>query len=192
MSIRTFVAIELAGPVKARAEKFIQQLRAANAKVTWVKPHNMHLTLKFLGDLPDNDVPEVCRIVADAVRGFEPFELVFRGCGAFPTTQAPRTIWLGVEQGAEELTALHEAVDIALKKLRFPRETRRYQAHLTLGRVRESGPAAAELGRMIEEMSDVDGDLSIVDEVTTFASFLDKSGPTYDAMGHAELRGDQR
>lgn len=189
MSIRTFVAIELAGPVKARAEKVIQQLRSANAKVTWVKPHNMHLTLKFLGDVSDNEAPIVCRLVEEAVRDFEPFELVFRGCGAFPTTHAPRTIWMGLEQGAEELTALHEAVDRALQKLRFPRETRRYQAHLTLGRVRESGPAAAELGRLIEELNDVDGDLSVVDEVTTFASFFDRSGPTYDPMGHAELRG---
>ena len=190
MPIRTFIAVELSGPVRRRAEKIIDQLRVADAKVTWVKPQNMHLTLKFLGDVPDNDVPEVCRVVNEAVRGFEPFELVFEGCGAFPTTTNPRTVWLGVEQGAEELTAIHEAIDIALKKhLRFPREHRRFQAHLTLGRVRESGPNATELGRMIEQLKVVDGDLSVVDEIVTFASFLEKAGPTHNAMGHAELKG---
>ena len=190
MPIRTFIAVELSGPVRRRAEKLIDQLRVADAKVTWVKPQNMHLTLKFLGDVPDNDVPEVCRVVNEAVRGFEPFELVFHGCGAFPTTKSPRTVWLRVEQGGEELTAIHEAIDIALKKqLRFPRENRRFQAHLTLGRVRESGPNATELGRMIEQLKEVDGDLSVVDEIVTFASFLEKSGPTHNAMGHAELQG---
>lgn len=191
MSIRTFIAIELSGPVRARAEKIIRQLRVADAKVTWVKPENMHLTLKFLGDVPDNDIPEVCRAVSDAARRFDPFELVFRGCGAFPSTQRPRTIWLGVDQGAEELAALHEAIDVVLKdRLRFPRETRRFQAHFTLGRVRESGPHAAELGRLVEQLAEIDGDLTAVDEVTTFASFLEKSGPHYDAMGHAPLLGE--
>ena len=98
MSIRTFVAIELAGPVKARAEKFIQQLRAANAKVTWVKPHNMHLTLKFLGDLPDNDVPEVCRIVADAPPSVEVIpSLVLR------TTRS--TLWTDADGAAFDQSA---------------------------------------------------------------------------------------
>ena len=191
MPFRTFIAVELPGGVRRRAEKAIQQLRAANAKVTWVKPENMHLTFKFLGDVPDSDVPKVCQVVANAVRGFDPFEIVFRGCGAFPTTAAPRTVWIGVDQGAEELTAIHQAIDQALKdELRFPRETRRFQAHLTLGRVRESGPNAAALGALIEEMADYDGDLAIVDEIVTFASFLEKSGPVHNPMGYAPLSGD--
>jgi 2'-5' RNA ligase len=191
MPFRTFIAVELAGGVRSRAEKAIQRLRAINAKVHWVKPENLHLTLKFLGDVPDSDVPKVCQVVADAVRGFDPFEIVFRGCGAFPNTAQPRTVWIGVDQGAEELTAIHQAIDAALKtELRFPRETRRFQAHLTLGRVRESGRRAAELGALIDEMADFDGDLTIVDEVVTFASFLEKSGPIHNPMGYAPLAGD--
>ncbi|MFM7074064.1 MAG: RNA 2',3'-cyclic phosphodiesterase [Planctomycetota bacterium] len=191
MPFRTFIAVELAGGVRRRAEKAIQRLRAVNAKVTWVKPENLHLTLKFLGDVPDSDVPKVCQVVADAVRGFDPFEIVFRGCGAFPNTAAPRTIWIGVDQGSDELKAIHQAIDQALKtELRFPRETRRFQAHLTLGRVRESGHRAAELGALIDEMADFDGDLTIVDEIVTFASFLEKSGPVHNPMGYATLAGD--
>jgi 2'-5' RNA ligase len=189
-TIRTFVAIELPGSVKARAKLIVNELKQAGAKVTWVKPEQLHLTLKFLGDVPESDIPAVCRVVQEAVRDFEPFELVFRGCGAFPTTAKPRTIWIGVEQGEEELRAVQEAIDIGLKKLRFPREVRRFQAHLTLGRVRESGPAATELGEMIERMGEFDGDLTAVDEVVTFASFPDKKlGTMHDALGYAELRG---
>lgn len=187
MSIRTFIAVELSGPVKARATQVINKLKVADAKVTWVQPQAMHLTLKFLGDVPDSDIPAVCKIVAEAARKVEPFELVFKGCGAFPNTSAPRTIWLGVDQGAEELTALHEAIDIGLKQLRFPRETRRFQPHLTLGRVKESGAAATYLGQLVEQMSDVDADLTIVDEVVTFASFLERGGPLHEPMGHADL-----
>ena len=86
---------------------------------------------------------------------------------------------------------MQEAVDIGLKKLRFPREVRRFQAHLTLGRVKESGPASKELGRMIEEeYGEYDADLAAVDEVVTFASFLDRSGSKYEPLGHADLRGE--
>ena len=187
MSIRTFIAVELSGPVKARATQVINKLKVADAKVTWVQPQAMHLTLKFLGDVPDSDIPAVCKIVAEAARKFEPFELVFKGCGAFPNTQAPRTIWLGVEQGGEELAALQEAIDIGLKQLKFPRETRRFQPHLTLGRVKESGPAATYLGQLLDQLADVDADLTIVDEVVTFASFLERGGPLHEPMGHAEL-----
>lgn len=188
-TLRTFVALELPGSVLTRANALIARLKVADAKVNWVRPENLHLTLKFLGDVPESDIPDVCKVVDEAVRRFEPFEIVFRGCGAFPTTSSPRTVWIGVEQGAEELTALQEAVDIGLKKLRFPREVRRFQAHLTLGRVKESGPASKELGRLIEEYAEYDADIAAVDEVVTFASFLDRSGSKYEPLGHADLRG---
>ena len=189
MSIRTFIAIELSPSVLSRARDLIKVLQAADVKATWVKPQHMHMTLKFLGDVPDNEIPEVCNLVKQAVSELPAFELVFRGCGAFPTLANPRTVWIGVDEGAEELTIVHQAIDIALKKLRFPRETRRFQPHLTLGRIRESGLAVGELSRLIAEHADFDGDLSVVDEVVTFASFLDKSGPSHDAMGRAELLG---
>lgn len=189
MSIRTFIAVELGSSVTSRAAQLINRLQVSDVKATWVKPQNMHLTLKFLGDVPDHEIPEICKLVQQAVSDIPSFELVFRGCGAFPTIENPRTVWLGVDEGGEEIGLVHEAIDIALKKLRFPRETRRFQPHLTLGRIRDSGPGVAELSRLIAENADFDGDLSIVDEVVTFASFLERNGPQHDAMGRAELQG---
>lgn len=190
MPIRTFIAIEIAPTVCARAAALIKRLQESNVQATWVKPTQMHMTLKFLGDVPDNEVPDVCKLVDQAVRELPPFEMSFRGCGAFPSLDRPRTVWIGVEDGAEELTIVHEAIDLALKKLRFPRETRRFQPHLTIGRIREAGsPRLDELTRIIAEHAEFDADLSVVEEVVTFASFQDKAGPQHDAMGRAELRG---
>ncbi len=189
MSIRTFIAVELSPSVVGRASELIRRLQATNVKATWVKPQQMHLTLKFLGDVPDHEIPEICKLVRQAVRELPAFEMVFRGCGAFPSINNPRTVWIGVEQGADELTIVHEAIELALKKLRFPRETRRFQPHLTLGRIRETGPNLAALSQLITEHAEYDADLSVVDEVVTFASFLDRSGPTHDPMGRAELQG---
>ena len=143
----------------------------------------------LLGELRSGAVEVLQSCHDDCSLLVEIYTLLFRGCGVFPNLQRPRTVWIGVEQGGDELAIVHDAIDLALKKLRFPRETRRYQPHLTLGRIRESGPAVADLAARIAELADYDADLSIVDEVVTFASFPDKLGPMHDAMGRAELLG---
>lgn len=186
--VRTFVAVELSGSVKKRAAAAIKHLQLAEAKVAWVRPENMHLTLKFLGDVPDHELNDVCRAVSKAVAAIEPFEMVFRGCGAFPSVDRPRTIWLGVDQGHDEASELQAAVDDSLKNLRFPKETRRFQPHLTLGRVHEHHHGRLdELSKQIENLRDYDGDLTVIDEVVVFASFLGRGGTTYEPLGHCEL-----
>jgi RNA 2',3'-cyclic 3'-phosphodiesterase len=187
--LRTFVAVELAPRVKSRAGDLIDKLRVAAVQVNWVKTQQMHLTLKFLGDVPDTETPDICRVVAEAARGFEPFEITLRGAGAFPTNEHPRTIWVGIEDGAEALCDLQAAIEAALKdKLGFPKEARRFQPHLTIGRVKHESPSAkGELTELLEKHAHFDADLSVIDEVVVFASFLGRGGPSHEALGRAEL-----
>jgi len=188
-SIRTFIAVELSGTVIARAQEAIKLLKTSGAEVGWVSAAQMHLTLKFLGNVPEVETPDVCRVVADAAARVEPFEIVFRGLGAFPRTSEPRTIWLGIDQGQKELAELHGAIEEALQKeMGFGKENRKFHPHLTLGRLRkESDPAREELARLIQENAGFDGDLTIVEEVVTFASTLGRQGPDHEPMGHASL-----
>jgi 2'-5' RNA ligase len=187
--LRTFVAVELAPSVTARAGLLIDKLRVAAAQVNWARTQQMHLTLKFLGDVPDIETPDICRVVTEAARGFEPFEITCRGVGAFPTNEHPRTLWIGIEDGAEELCALQTAIELALKeKLGFPKEARRFQPHLTIGRVKhEPESAKGELTELLKRHEHFDADLSVIDEVVVFASFLHRSGPDHEAIGRAEL-----
>lgn len=187
--IRTFIAVELSGTVIARAQEAIKLLKTSGAEVGWVDRGQMHLTLKFLGNVPEVEAPDVCRVVAEAAAGVEPFEIVFRGLGAFPRASEPRTVWLGIDQGQGELLELHTAIEESLKKkMGFGKENRKFHPHLTLGRLRkESDPAREELARLIQENATFDGDLTVVEEVVTFASFLGRQGPTHEPMGHASL-----
>lgn len=189
--LRTFIAIELAGGVKAKARQLVDRLRITDSKITWVQPEHMHLTLKFLGDVPEIETPEVCRAVAKATAEIEPFEIVFRGAGAFPSAEHPRTLWVGVEDGSEALVELQAAIDDALhREMGFARERRRFQPHLTIGRVKHVDPAdAGRLTELINANAQFDGDLSVVDEVVTFASFLSREGPTHTPLDHAPLGG---
>ena len=187
--LRTFIAVEMSPRVIGRVGDLIDKLRVAAADVNWVRPQQMHLTLKFLGDVPDTETPDICRVVSQVAAGFEPFEIVCRGAGAFPNIQTPRTLWIGIEDGAAELKALQAAIENVLKaELGYGREQRGFHPHLTIGRVKREPPSSAgELARLLEQHSQFDADLAVVDEVVTFASFLDRHGPTHEAICRAPL-----
>src|SRR6185369_11266744 len=95
---RTFIAVELGPKVIRRAGDLIDKLRVTSAVVNWVRPQQMHLTLKFLGDVLDIETPDICRVVSQAVSEIEPFEIICRGAGAFPDIQRPKTLWIGIQE----------------------------------------------------------------------------------------------
>lgn len=186
-TIRTFVAVEISPDVRTRAAQLIARLGSAPAKVRWVQPDKLHLTLKFLGQIDAREVPVVCNALAQGVAGLPPFEFEARGAGAFPDRNRPRTVWLGVSRGADELIALHAAVEDSLAELGFRRDERRFLPHLTLGRVRSGSPGTADLGQLIGESSDFAGGVVSVDEVVVFSSQLGREGPTYEPLSTAPL-----
>lgn len=184
---RTFVAVNVSPAVIEQATALIDRLRAAPTDVKWVEPHNMHISVRFLGDVRDADIPDVCRAVTEAVSAMQPFAISCRGAGAFPDAHRPRTIWLGVDQGLDELTGLQAAVEESLASVGFAKEGRVYHPHLTLGRVRSGGPALRDLGRLIRDHADFEAGTAAIEEVVVFASYLDRSGPTYQPLGRARL-----
>ena len=139
--LRTFIAVEMSPRVIARAGDLIDKLRVAAAEINWVRPQQMHLTLKFLGDVPDTETPDICRVVDEVAASFEPFEITCRRAGAFPNIQDPRTLWIGIEDGAEELQRLQAEIENAMKaKLGYGKEQRGFHPHLTIGRVKRELP----------------------------------------------------
>lgn len=184
---RTFIAVEMDESVRAAAARLIRALAASQADVKWVEPHNLHLTLKFLGEVPLEEIPAVCEAVQRAVAGIEPFRLELMGAGAFPNTRRPRTLWLGAGEGQVEMAALKQAVEHGLKKLGYRPEGRKFKTHLTLGRVRRGGPGMARLAELLAEHASYPAGASAVEEVTVFASELTPEGPVYSALSRAEL-----
>ncbi len=208
-TLRTFVAVEISGAIRARAGELIAALQGTAADVKWVEPQNRHLTLKFLGDVHQREIAEVCQAVARGAAEVAPFELEVRGAGAFPTAARPRTVWLGAGDGAEEMVALHDRVEDALAGLGYRKEHRRFQVHLTIGRVRGGGagkrgqsPFAGTARRVLRTNGDcplfpallqqhagfLAGRMS-VEKLTVFASTLSPAGPVYEVLGTARLGG---
>lgn len=187
--VRSFIAAEISPNVRARASRLITELSVTDAKISWVQPRNLHLTLIFLGDVSMNEVPRLCSAMTRAAAELPPFDLEVRGAGAFPNPARPRTLWLGVGDGSEEMIQLHDALQDALAELGYRPEGRRFRPHLTLGRVRQTPRDAGALVQLLEERRDYLADVMSVADITLFSSELTKDGPVYDPLGEAELGG---
>ena len=107
--------------------------------VAWIAPGNLHLTLKFLGAVPEERIEAIVAALGRSGSDLRPFEARIHGLGAFPSVTRPRVIWAGVLDGAPEMMELARRVDTALAALGFAREERPFSPHVTLGRVRRPG-----------------------------------------------------
>jgi 2'-5' RNA ligase len=137
--MRLFIAINVDSALQAPLAAVQAHLKASGAPVSWVKPENIHFTLKFLGEVPEVRLPALQEALRSSVAGIGGFTVSLAGLGTFPPKGRPRVVWVGVEQGIEEMKKLQGRIDEALLPLGFARETRPFQPHLTLGRIRDVG-----------------------------------------------------
>lgn len=187
-TIRTFVAIPLSDEVSRKAIRLIERLRHPGDGIKWVPTDNLHLTLKFLGEVDNTEVPAVCQVIQDVCDDREPFELHFAGTGGFPTLQRPRVLYAGIQDQSGSLTEIVSELEIGYADLGFKRESRDYTPHLTLGRAKGGrGRASEELIDRLRSEEQLEFGSMVVDTVHVIASFLDKQGPTYQVMGTVDL-----
>ena len=135
--VRSFVAIVLSEEVRTAVAAEIARLRPLGSSVSWIAPPNLHLTLKFLGELLPDALEQVKESLTEAVAGVRPFSLHFYGLGAFPGMARPRVLWVGVDEGSPAAQALQARVEAAFSRRGFAREERPYSPHLTIARVRD-------------------------------------------------------
>ncbi|MBI2882294.1 MAG: RNA 2',3'-cyclic phosphodiesterase [Candidatus Methylomirabilis oxyfera] len=180
-TIRAFVAANLNPDLKAALAMVQDRLKATRADVGWVRPENLHLTLKFLGQVEEDCIGAIGEAIAAAATGSGPVHLVFQGLGAFPRPREARVVWTGLSHGSEALAALQARIEAALESLGFAREARRFTAHLTLGRVR--GPARREqLARAITEApAEALGEM-VLDRIELMKSDLSAGGARYSIL----------
>jgi len=182
---RTFVCIELPASIRAQAEALQASLAAQNTKIRWVNPANLHLTLRFLGEISRSQVETVCLAVRSAAAGIDAFPIHFSGTGCFPSSRRPRTFWIGVAESAD-VVRLFEAVEEQLFTAGFPREARPFSPHLTLGRIRAEG-SGARLGETLGQ-TEFDAAPFPVTEVTVMKSDLRSTGAVYAPIARVRLR----
>src|SRR5687767_11028525 len=140
---RAFIAIELSAPTRESIQKQTARLQQALGEdlVRWIPSHNIHLTLKFLGDVAATHVDFLKQMLAREADPHAGFELQLRGLGSFPNSKRPRILWLGLHASAA-LLALQQDIEAGAVRLGYEKEDRAFSPHLTLGRVRQNLPPA--------------------------------------------------
>lgn len=186
-SLRCFVAVGVSDDVRTRLETVTERLRSAVSNVKWVEPHNYHLTVKFLGQIPRGLIPSVSQgLKAASERSFS-FSIELQGIGAFPDIRRPRVIWAGIASGTGEFRKLWEAVEEELSHRGFEREPKGFSPHLTLGRIRHPGASAPQFAELARSSQDSLGKIE-VNELLLMESHLSPKGPEYRVLERHGLR----
>jgi 2'-5' RNA ligase len=189
--IRSFVAIELDEEIRHQLSLIQRSLKSEGLTdtVRWVNPHGIHLTLKFLGDVPASRIQGIVLAVSQGKDGVTPFTISFGGLGCFPTTRRPNVIWVGVNGDTGTLARLQTGVEERLSALGYPSEKRRYTPHLTLGRVdrRVTDSERRRLGDLIQAQTVGSLGEMQVRAVSLMKSELSPAGATYARLAAVPL-----
>ena len=176
--MRAFVAIEMNDPVRDALDALSIRLRESAARVSWVKPKNVHLTLRFLGEVDEAQVDRLGEILAVAYQSVPPFTLTVGDVGAFPNVRRPQVVWVGVGPADGPLCVVQRVAEEAARRVGLPPETKRFSPHVTLGRVRDDR-AGDDLRVALErENGFVAGDIT-VQRVALLRSTLSPKGSIY-------------
>jgi RNA 2',3'-cyclic 3'-phosphodiesterase len=184
--IRAFIALDLPPGVYRALTGLQQEWQRTAAPVSWIRPESIHLTLKFLGNIANEQVAEIQPLLQKVAVSAAPFRLQPLGCGAFPSIKQMRVVWVGLQGAVEELLKLQRAVEDALVPLGFAPEDRPYRAHLTLGRVKGRRHLQL-LQEAVLRRQDFQAEAFDVTQVVLYRSELRPEGARYTVLFRAPL-----
>ena len=184
-SIRTFICIEVPKSIRERIGALQQTVGLHDAKISWVKPSNIHLTLKFLGDVTATRIPAVISAVERAARLSRTFEIEVGGAGCFPSAKRPRVFWVGLTAVPDGLARLHALIEEELVGEGFAPDARKFSPHLTIGRVR----SPKNVPRVAEDLiaTDFERENFQTTDVIVMRSDLNPSGSIYTPQAIIKL-----
>ncbi len=188
--VRSFVAIELPDEVKTRLAEWQERLKKRNFSfVKWVDPQSTHLTLKFLGNAAESQIPQIIEALKLAVGGVKPFQLEVTGAGLFPDARRPRVAWVGLGGDIAKLTELQQNVETTVSPLGFPEEQRGFTPHLTVVRVRDEAlpPDRQKFGELVMSTPFQTVKGWEVKEINLMKSKLQPTGAVYTCLAKVEL-----
>jgi len=184
---RVFIAIELAAGVRKKVKDHIDHLRTSlpNVRASWALESNLHLTLKFLGDIPVEKVETLSQAARRAASHAPPFELIIAGAGSFPPRGQPRVLWIGIEDPSGKLAELHAGLEDECAEAGFAREPRPFHPHLTIARLRQP-QGARQLAAVHKEIG-FESETVSVSEIAVIRSELRSEGSRHTILARHNL-----
>jgi RNA 2',3'-cyclic 3'-phosphodiesterase len=187
---RVFIAIAIPEALERQLVRFQEELAPAIPGCRWTSALPFHLTLAFLGDVPNSDLSAICRVVAASAGEIERFEIEVKGVGVFPSAIKPRVIWAGVTApNLKLLFDLQESFVYSLAGIGHRPDDQRFHPHVTLGRIKHQRHGPGDLTGIIERYRLWSAGQYTVTDVEVFASTLGPTGPAYNVLGRGPLAG---
>jgi len=184
--IRAFIAIKIPQDLIQQLVEVQDILKGSGASVKWVEPENIHLTLKFLGNIPEAQVTEIVRVMRESTEGVGSFQISISQVGAFPNLRYPRVVWVGVQDIQEALQKIQHRLEQGLKALGFEVEEGIFKPHITLGRVK-SQKNRGNLLRAVEPLVNRELGIAHVRDIHLLRSDLKRTGPEYTVLQTVNL-----
>jgi RNA 2',3'-cyclic 3'-phosphodiesterase len=187
-TFRAFLAVPIGDDLVRAAADFSGRLRRQlreRGGAKWVLPQNLHITLRFLGNVGEEQVPAICETLGPIVRRHSSFLARLGALGAFPNPSHPSVLWVGLRDGAEPLAQLATDVGRAMADLGFPEEDREFHGHVTLARFRQG--VQPDVSDVVAEHAGLDLGSAVVREVLLFESTLRSRGPVYHPVWRGAL-----
>jgi len=176
-NIRSFIAFDIEEPQVIRNISNVQSMLAeTGARLKLVKPENIHITVRFLGNIPPSQVDEIYNEMKNV--DFSPFQIEIEGVGVFPSVRRINVVWAGIRKGTDELQRIFDQLEPRLQKIGVKKETRGFSPHLTIARVRTSH-RKAELIRCLKEIEDYEFGIVEAKCLRLKRSILKPQGPIY-------------
>ncbi|MDD5773778.1 MAG: RNA 2',3'-cyclic phosphodiesterase [bacterium] len=189
--VRVFISINFPSETKLKLSGFVSGLRDKFSDVRWVNDESLHLTLKFLGEIPANDLDKLYLGCQNAVSHIASFSFYCEGLGMFPNEQFPRVVWLGIKKGETELKALVCKLEADLAKQGFPNERRDYKPHLTLGRIKTANNSTKKLWKDLSPYHSFCLGEIVADRICVMKSVLGSSGAEHFVLKEFKLGGNK-
>lgn len=184
--VRAFIAIEISDKTKGNLRNIIAKLMEVKADVKWVSPLNLHITLKFLGNIKYDEIAKISDIIKESSSDIGPFNLYIEGLGAFPDLKRPRTIFVNIKDEHNNLSILYSKLEDRLSYLGMKKESRKFIPHLTIGRAR-SQKYTDKLANLIETHKNDFMGKEEVDSLVLMMSELLPEGPKYTKLDTINL-----
>jgi len=186
-TIRSFIAMDLPAAVISQLENTQQELKTFKLRAKWVKPENIHLTLKFLGNIPPGRIDEIAHAMTLAAEGRPALVLALRGIGFFPGIRRARVVWAGLAGQVAQLFALQRELEQYLADIGFAWGKKPFKGHLTLGRIRQTVPPSV-MRRIVDEFLTFGSDKFAAGRICLYQSDLQPSGAVYTLLKEVQLK----
>ena len=185
--IRAFIAIPLDPKIQHSIERMQDHLKKTNSDVKWVKSENIHITLKFLGDVNTEQINSVKQALSNCTHNTRPFKVELSQLGAFPNIEHPRTLWVGLKDHKQKLSRMAVSLEKALGKIGFQGDQRPFSPHITIGRIRSSNNIDA-LSKSMSNYPISENCIQTISKIILFQSILSSEGPIYEPLYKVNIK----